>query len=122
MTDSRGNLGLKVAYGSFWGMAFRWTVRGLGLINTIVLARLLTPSDFGVVAIAMLIVGSIEILFQNGQSLALIRHPSPTRQHYDSAWTISFLLACVLAAGVWFAAPLATFYFNEPRASSVIHI
>jgi len=108
--------------GSVWGIAFRWTVRGLGFVNTIVLARLLTPADFGIVTIAMLIAGSIELFLQNGQSLALIRHPHPTREHYDSAWTVALMLGLVLGIAIWFAAPLASLYFHEPRAGSVIHI
>src|SRR5512135_3629299 len=100
MTES-GNLGFHIARGSAWAMAARWTNRLLGLINTIVLARLLTPVDFGVVAIAMLISGAIEIFGQTGQWLAIIRHPSPTREHYDSAWTVSLLLNFVLGTLIW---------------------
>jgi lipopolysaccharide exporter len=116
------DLVVHVVRGSFWGIAFRWTVRLLGLVNTIILARLLTPADFGVVAIAMLLVGSVEIFLQNGQLLALIRHPSPTREHYDSAWTVSVLLGLALGLIVWMTAPLATLYFHEIRAREVIHV
>ena len=120
--EKKPDLGVHVVRGSFWGIAFRWTVRLLGLVNTIILARLLTPADFGVVAIAMLIVGSVEIFFQNGQLLALIRHPSPTREHYDSAWTVSLLLGLALGIVVWISAPLAMLYFHEARAGAVIQV
>src|SRR6185437_16602279 len=57
--------------GSAWMIAWRWTSRLLGLVNTMILVRLLTPADFGVYSMAMLVVGVIEIFAESGQSLAL---------------------------------------------------
>src|SRR5205823_7877077 len=74
-------------HGSMWTIALRWAARIMGLITTILLARLLTPADYGIVTIAVLIVGSVEIFSQTGQNAAVIRHPNATREHYDSAWT-----------------------------------
>ena len=106
--------------GSLWMVGLRWALRGIGLVSTITLARLLTPRDFGVVAIAMLLVGALETVSDTGQKLALIRHPQPSRAHYDSAWTMSVLIGCGLAAVITAAAPLSLDYFHEPDAVSVI--
>src|SRR5438552_12057395 len=70
--------------GSAWMIAWRWCVRGIGVVSTVVLARLLTPADFGLVAMAMLVVGLVEVLGDGGFSLAIIRHPDPTREHMDT--------------------------------------
>jgi len=118
----KASLGFHVARGSAWAMAARWSMRLLGLITTVVLARLLTPTDFGIVAIAMIIAGAVETLSQTGQWLALMRHPAPTREHYDSAWTISMLLGIGLGITIWLAAPVTVFYFHEPRAGAVVHV
>lgn len=115
-------LGIHIARGSIWAMVSRWSMRLLGLVNTIVLARLLTPADFGVVTIAMIIAGAIEIFGQTGQWLAIIRHPAPTREHYDSAWSVSIVLNLVLGILIWLAAPVAVLYFHESRASVVVHV
>jgi lipopolysaccharide exporter len=80
----------------------------------------LMPSDFGIVTIAMIIVGSIEIFNQTGQYLAIIRHPNPTREHYDSAWTIFIILSTILALVILLCAPLSVIYFHEPRATLVV--
>src|SRR6185312_2887630 len=106
--------------GSAWAVALRWCIRGTGLLSTLILARLLTPADFGIVAMAMLVVGALEILSETGQRLAIIRHPDPTREHYDSAWTISILIGLGLSAGIFAVAPLTVDYFHEPRAVLVI--
>jgi O-antigen/teichoic acid export membrane protein len=108
--------------GAGWAIAVRWTMRLLGLISTIFLARLLTPTDFGIVAIAMIIAGTIEIFSQTGQGQAIIRLTSPTREHYDSAWTVSVLLGLGLGVLIWLSAPIAVAYFHEPRARSVVQV
>ncbi|HEX3755790.1 MAG TPA: lipopolysaccharide biosynthesis protein [Rhizomicrobium sp.] len=111
-----------MAKGSAWTVAVRWSVRLLGLVSTIILARLLMPRDFGIVTIGMIVVGMVEIFNQTGHHLAIIRHPDPTRAHYDSAWTIFIILSTLLGAAVFFAAPMADIYFHEPRAIPVVRI
>jgi len=103
-------------------VAMRWAMRLLGLVNTFILARLLAPDDFGLVAMAMLVVGLVEVLGQTGQMLALIRHPNPTRAHYDSVWTLTLMVAGALTLLLWAVAPLAPLYFGEPRATELIQV
>src|SRR5215475_4055106 len=121
-TPKPASLKRHMVKGSAWTVAVRWSARFLGLISTIFLARLLTPRDFGIVTIGMIVVGTVEIFNQTGQHLAIIRHPAPTRAHYDTAWTIFILLSTVLGAAVFLAAPLTDIYFHEPRAIPVVQI
>src|SRR5580704_8991060 len=108
--------------GTAWMLALRWGVRLTGLISTIFLARLLTPADYGIVAIATLVSGTIDVFAEAGQANAIIRHPNPMREHYDSAWTISVMLAFGLALIILAASPLTVLYFHEPQAKLVLEI
>ena len=112
--------GRQMLHGSAWLIGLRWTVRLTGVVSTVILARLLTPKDFGVVAIAMIVVGLFEMLSWTGQELAIIRHATPTREHYDTAWTISALIGTGVAIVLFVVAPLATQYFHDDRAVPVI--
>src|ERR1051326_3694523 len=106
--------------GSAWMIAWRWCVRGIGLVSTVVLARLLTPADFGLVAMAMLVVGLVEVLGEAGLNLAIIRHPDPTREHLDTAWTLAIGAGTAVALVLFIVAPLGAAYFHEPRAIPLI--
>jgi hypothetical protein len=60
--------------GAFLSVAMRWTDRLLGLLSTVILARLLVPGDFGLVAMAMVAVGFFDVLLDLGVGSALIQH------------------------------------------------
>ncbi len=111
-----------MASGSAWMVAMRWAIRLLGLVSTIILARLLVPDDFGLFAIAMLVIGFSELVGKAGQELAIIRHDNPRREEMDSAWTASILVGFGLGTLVVLSAPLIATVFNEPRAESLIYV
>ncbi len=104
----------KVITGAIWYVAMRWSMRGLGLISTAILARLLTPADFGLVAIALAVTGLMEALSSIGIETAIVRHKDPQRKHFDTIWTINLLLHVVLALIILaLAQPLSVFYEDE---------
>ena len=116
------NLERHMVRGSIWIIGVRWSLRLMGLLSTVILARLLTPADYGIVTIATMIVGLVAVFGQSGQGAAIIRHPNPTREYYDSAWTVSLLLGIALGLIVWALTPITTAYFHEPRAGLIVQI
>jgi len=118
----RRHLGRRLVHGSLWMVAMRFSIRGIGLVSTIILARLLTPADFGIVAMAMLIIGFIEVFNETGQQAALIAHAKPERAHYDSAWTMTIIIAIVLTGTILAISPFAGAYFRDERIAPVIQV
>jgi len=106
--------------GGAWMVAMRWAMRGIGIVSTLILARLLEPGDFGVIAMAMLVIGFLEILSQCGVDLRLIRQEAPTRADYDSAWTLQVMISCALAVAIVLLASPAAAIFQEPKLVPVI--
>jgi O-antigen/teichoic acid export membrane protein len=94
--------------------------RSLGLISTLVLARVLLPKDFGIVAMAMSFVALLELLTAFGFDTTLIQKQTRDRDQYDTAWTFNILLgAAVAVLMVVLARPIANFY-REPALTYVI--
>jgi lipopolysaccharide exporter len=113
-------LGRKIAKGAVWMVLFKLTERGLGLISTVILARLLVPADFGIVAMAMAFIGAIELFTAFSFDTALIQNPSATREHYDTAWTFNVLFGTSAALLLFALAPLAGRFYSEPRVPAVL--
>ncbi|HEY2007815.1 MAG TPA: oligosaccharide flippase family protein [Rhizomicrobium sp.] len=114
--DSTENIGTALAKGSAWMLGLRWAVRLIGLVNTYILVRLLNPTDFGIVAMAMIVVGLIEALADSGQKLLVIKHQSPQREDFDTAWTMSILIGLAVTVVILLLSPFTQIYFHEPRA------
>jgi lipopolysaccharide exporter len=110
----------RAAHGFAWVFAWRMATRIMGLGSTLVLVRLLAPSEFGIVAIALSFIGSIDQFSQIGVEEALVRMPSPDRRTYDTAFTMIALRCALIAVFTVIAAwPVATF-FVEPRLAPIM--
>lgn len=115
-----GAIRQSMARGSAWMVACRWLMRLLGVGSTLVLARLLDPGDFGIIAMAMIVVGFLEVFAQSGVDLALIRKEDSDRDDYNAAWTLQLLISLALGVIIFASAPLAATVFDEPRLHTVI--
>jgi lipopolysaccharide exporter len=100
----------------------RLAERALGFASIACLARLLTPADFGLVAMAGSVAGFIEVFSAFGFDWALVRHPAPTRAHYDSAWSLRLLLGLLTAAALIAAGPLAAAFYKQPATASLLTV
>jgi len=103
-----------------WTLAARQAERLLGIASIAILARVLSPSEFGIVAMAGSVVALVEVLAAFGFDWALMRVPTRTRAHYDTAWTLrvisGFVIFVVLAA----AAYPAAIYFRQPAVAGIV--
>jgi O-antigen/teichoic acid export membrane protein len=101
----------KMLRGAAWMVLFKLFDKSLGLISTLILVRLLTPADFGIVAMAMSFVMMAEVLTSFGFDLALIQNKDAGDEHFHTAWTLNVifgaLASAVLLALAW---PAANFY------------
>ncbi len=89
-----------------------WSLRFIGLFSVLVLARVLTPRDFGIVALAMSTLALLDIFSALGLRQALLLIPRPQRSHYDTAWTIQLLVLTVLAGLLVMLAPLVAWFYD----------
>ncbi len=96
--------------------------RGLSLVRLLVLARLLAPDAFGLVAVAMVALELALAVTQTGTADELIQRERIDRAHYDTAWTIGLLRGAAIAGLLAVAAPVIAELFNEPAAVPIIRV
>src|SRR5688572_11834610 len=84
-----GSLSLRAAKGAGWVIAWRIATRNIGLLSILILARLLTPDDFGLVAIATGFIAAVDALSALGVQDALVREAKLDRELYDTAFTMN---------------------------------
>lgn len=94
--------------------------RLVGLASTLVLARLLTPEDFGIVTIAVLIVGAVEVLAKTNGGAYLMRFDEITPQMLNTAFTIDVSLKGLVALGLVASSPFIADFYDDSRLTQVI--
>ncbi len=106
--------------GAGWLIAWRMVTRALGVVSTLIMAHILVPADFGLIAMATTFSAGVDGLSQLGLSDALVRRRGDPAELFDTAFTLQVgraaLTALILATG----APIAVWWFGEPRLQAVI--
>lgn len=109
------SLARQVAMGAFFMVALRFAFRLIGLVSTLILVRILTPADFGIVGLVTTAYSVLELLSELSFQLALVRMPAPERGHYDTTWTLGCLRGAVMAACLLAAAPFLADMVGDHR-------
>lgn len=110
------------------GRALLWKGAQLGtskvvyLLGTLVLGRLLTPNDFGLVAIATVAITTVMTATETGMTNALVQATRRDREHYDVAWTIGLLRGSLVCAVLFLTAPFVSQIFGDARATSLVRM
>lgn len=103
-----------------WIGLLRVTTRLVTLIKTAILARILTPTDFGQFGIAAITLGFFETVTETGINQVLIQSDRPTHEILDSAWVVAiirgFAISIFIAISAW---PLTQF-FGDPKVYPLI--
>jgi O-antigen/teichoic acid export membrane protein len=118
--DAVDSLGAKTVIGTAWLLGWRVITRSLGFISTLVLARVLVPADFGLLAMATTFAAVVDALSQLGLQDALVRRDRHDQGLFDAAFTLQAGRAAATSAIIAGAAPLAQWWFTEPRLGPVL--
>lgn len=116
MNDIRG----RIFRASLWISAARGTTNLLTALSTIILARLLVPADFGLVALATSMLVVLQAFTELSMSQALIHTREPTPDHYNTAWSLGLARGLLIGLAFACAAPLAASAYQEPRLQNLM--
>ena len=105
--------GVLVTMGGLWGRAL------LQMGSTIILARLLTPADFGLIAMVGAVMGIAELVRDFGMTGAIIQAKDLSERVWQSLLWLSAFIGILLSIVVALCAPLIALLFNEPRLVAV---
>jgi lipopolysaccharide exporter len=116
------NINQRMASGIVWMIAARLTDRSIGIVSTLILARLLVPGDFGLIAMATAIGGMLDLVGSFSFDMALIQNAKAERRHYDTVWTFNVLFGLVCTIGLISLAIPAAHFYKEPRLAPVMYV
>ncbi len=107
---------------TIWKIIEQFSGRGISLIVSIVLTRLLTPDDYGLIALTTIFTNFSDILIEGGFSAALIRKKQIDENDYGCVFSVSSLVAVLLYSILFFSAPYISIFYKEPRFTKVLRV
>mgnify|MGYP001078723432 CR=1 FL=1 len=110
------------AKGTIWKLLERFIGRGISLVISVVLARLLTPDDYGLIALTTVFTNLSEILIDAGFGTALIRKKEADDEDFACVFTISCGISAVLYVILFFVAPFVSGYYERPELIAVLRV
>ena len=105
----------KVATGTLWVLLQKFFLRGMGMVSTVILARWLSPEDYGLTAIAMSAYAFLVLFSAFGFNFALVGKDSLDADDYNSAFTIRLICYSILALAFSASAQAVALFFDDPR-------
>jgi PST family polysaccharide transporter len=119
---SQDNITHRTLRGLFWTFSGTGLQYALRLLIVAILARLLVPEDFGLVAAASIVVSFSAILAQLGVGPAIVQRPQIETRHLRTGFTLSLLFGLLLAGVVILAAPLVARFFRMEGFLPVLRV
>ena len=118
-----GDLTEQTVKSGIWATITNVLDRGLQLLMIAILARMLTPADFGLLGIALLTLTAFKRFSNIGFDQALIQKASGNVDGYlNTYWSIEILRGLLLAGILVLVAPLVAGFFDEPRATPILRV
>ncbi len=108
--------------GTLWNYGAFALGKGLVFVSTVLLARLLVPADFGLVALGLVVINFLDTLSDFGVGAALIYRSENPERTSSTAFTIGLMMGVLLTVAAVLGAPLAADFFREPRLVPVLQV
>lgn len=100
----------------------RYASLAIGIVSSMIIARLLTPGEVGIFSVAMVLISLVSTVRDMGAGQYLLQVKDLTRDRIRAVWAIQLGLGILLAAVVLgLSSPAASFY-NEPRVEAIMHL
>jgi teichuronic acid exporter len=110
----------KAINGIFWSFMERFSVQGVQFILTLFIARILSPSDYGLIAMLGIFVAIAQTFVDSGFSIALIQKQNRTEVDYSTAFYFNVIVGIFLYLVLYFSAPFIASFYNEKLLDSIV--
>lgn len=112
----------KTTKGLFWGALNSGTTQVINLLIGILLGRLLSPGEYGIIGYIAIFTAIAGNLQSSGFSTYLVNMKEPRQEDYNAVFWFNILMSFTLYVILWFAAPLIADFFHQPALTPLSHL
>ncbi|MFI3266328.1 MAG: lipopolysaccharide biosynthesis protein [Rikenellaceae bacterium] len=104
-----------------WGSAIeRFSIQGITFILNIVIARMVSPEEYGLIAMLGIFIAVSQMFIDSGFSNALIQKKSRSQVDFSTAFYFNIVVGLVVYALLWMSAPYIADFYNQPLLKSIM--
>ena len=122
MSNSKNNLKQQTKKGLYWSFFNQFSNYGMQFCVGIVMARLLSPSDYGITALPGVFLAIAAVFQDSGMAGALIRKPEIEEKDYSTLFLYSIGMGILMYAALFFASPYIASYFETPVLTPLVRV
>ncbi len=119
---SSDNLKSKTKKGLVWSSIERFGTQGIGFLFTIIIARILSPDDYGVIAMPMVFLALAQVFIDSGFSNALVRKQGLTEEDLSTAFYFNVIVGVVCYVILFFCSPLIADFYETPILTDLLKV
>ena len=112
----------RVAKGTLWVFISQITTQLIALVKNIIIARVLSPDDFGLFGIALIILSLFDVFTQTGFNAALIQQKEDIKDYLDTAFFVNIMRGFILFILLFFAAPYVSVFFKNTLVTPIVRV
>ena len=112
----------KTVRGALWSFAERFTAQGVHFLVIIVIARILSPKEFGLIGMLAIFLAVAQSLIDSGFSQALIRKQNRTEADKNTIFYFNLVVSVALYFILWLISPWVADFYNEPQLAEIMKV
>jgi teichuronic acid exporter len=116
------SLGDKIFSGAFWSLVERISTQAVQAALGIVLARLLTPNDYGLIGLLLVFIVISQVFIDSGFTKALVQKKSRTAEDISTVFFFNIAISIVCYVVLWFCSPLVAVFYEIPKLESLLRV
>lgn len=116
---NNSNLKSKTLWGIIWSVLERFSVQGIYCVVSIIIARIISPSDYGLIAMLNIFIAIAQSLIDSGFSNALIQKQDRTEEDFCTVFYFNTFIALILYIILYVISPYIASFYAEPRLEDI---
>ena len=116
------NVRSQLVHGLFWNALEKFMLQGVAFFFGIILARLLSPSDFGLLGMLGVFLAVLGAFVNSGLSNALVQKHNCSKVDYSTVFTVNMAMSVTVAIILFVAAPYISAFYHEPVLTDITRV
>ena len=112
----------KMLFGLVWSMIQRFGVMLISFVANLILARILTPEDYGTIGMLLIFISISNTFIDGGFGTALVQKKEPTQEDYSTIFYWNIIVSTILTCVLYIVSPYISLFYKLPLLTNILRV